>query len=148
MKPIKRDSGQAYVVDLCDIVLGQKSLREHRFPFLLGDGDTPRRLPVDAYYPDLRLVVEYHERQHSEPVSFFDHPDRTTVSGVPRGAQRAIYDQRRREVLPKHGIHLVEMSYFDFAHRSNKRLKRDEQQDIDVIRSMLRSVLSIVVPTE
>lgn len=123
-----------YVLALCDAVLGRKSLRRHRFPFLLGDSGRP--LPVDAFYPDLKLVIEYRERQHSEPVALFDR--RETVSGVPRGQQRAIYDQRRREVLPKNGIRVIELSYSDFAHGSNKRLKRNEQEDISVIRSKLR----------
>jgi len=42
-----------------------------------------RQLPVDAYYPTLRLAVEYRERQHSEPVPFMDR--RQTVSGCSRG---------------------------------------------------------------
>ncbi|WP_309751901.1 hypothetical protein [Novosphingobium sp.] len=45
-------------------------------------------LPVDAWYPELALVIEYRERQHSEAVKFFDQ--RETVSGVGRGEQRRI----------------------------------------------------------
>ena len=123
-----------YVLALCDAVLGRQSLRQHRFPFLRGDSGRP--LPIDAFYPDLKLVIEYRERQHSEPVAFFDR--RETVSGVPRGQQRAIYDQRRREVLSKNGIRVIELSYSDFAHGANKRLKRNEPEDINVIRSKLR----------
>lgn len=93
-----------------------------------------RKLPVDAYYPELALVIEYHERQHREAVPFFDC--RTTVSGVPRGVQRAIYDQRRRDVLPQHGIQLVEFSVKEFARRG-RRLKRCEVEDIEVIRLRL-----------
>jgi hypothetical protein len=97
-------------------------------------GDTGRKLPVDAYYPRLALVIEYHERQHSEAVPFFDR--RLTVSGVPRGLQRAIYDQRRRDVLPQHGIQLVEFSVKEFA-RQGRRLRRREVEDIEVIRQKL-----------
>lgn len=123
-----------YVLDLCDAVLDHKSLRQYRFPFLLGDSG--RQLPVDAYYPDLKLVIEYRERQHFEPIALFDH--RATVSGVLRGEQRALYDQRRRDVLPQHGIRVVELSYSDFEHRSSKRLQRNEQADIAVLRSKLQ----------
>ncbi len=94
-----------YVIDLCDKVLRQTALRQHRFGFLRGDagsGGLAASLPVDAYYPALKLVVEYHERQHSEAVALFDR--RMTVSGVSRGEQRRRYDQLRREVLPKHGL--------------------------------------------
>lgn len=70
-----RPKDETYIIDLCDEVLGLKASRGHRFEFLRGDpGKNGRRacLPVDAYYAELNLVVEYHERQHSEPVSFFD----------------------------------------------------------------------------
>ena len=53
-------SDEAWIIDICDRILGIKALRQHRFPFLLGDpGRAGRRvqLPVDAYYPDLNLVV-------------------------------------------------------------------------------------------
>jgi hypothetical protein len=104
------------VIDLCDEALGCPALRQHRFDFLPGDalpGKQGTRLPVDAYYPDRQLVVEYRERQHTEAIPIMDR--RMTVSGVDRGTQRAIYDQRRREVLPRHGIRLVELSFTDFA---------------------------------
>jgi hypothetical protein len=44
-------------------------------------------LPVDAYFPERGIVVEYYD-QHEEAVTFFDKPDQLTVSGVHRGAQR------------------------------------------------------------
>jgi hypothetical protein len=56
---------------------------------------------MDAWYPELRLVVEVMEVQHFESVPLFDR--RQTVSGVSRGEQRRIYDARRAEVLPQHG---------------------------------------------
>ena len=116
----REDSDEAYVIDLCDQVLGQRAIRQHRFPFLMGDGGRP--LPVDAYYPGLNLVVEYRERQHTESVQFFDR--RMTASGVYRGEQRRLYDQRRRDVLPRHGITVLEVNYFDLAHGRGKRLTR------------------------
>jgi hypothetical protein len=124
----RRDSDEHYVLDLCDEVLGSISLRQHRFDFLLGD-PSPKtgrqmKLPVDAYYPDLNLVIEYHERQHAEQVPLFD--GRPTVSGVSRGTQRALYDQRRRELLPRHGINLSEICYLDLPHDGRKRLLRED----------------------
>lgn len=87
--PTRISSDEAWIVDLCDSVLSKTALRQHRFPFLVGDAGKSGRntpLPVDAYYPELALVVEYHEPQHSKPVGFFD--SRPTVSGVARGEQR------------------------------------------------------------
>lgn len=124
---------EAYVIDICDRVLGRKALRRHRFPFLLGDSGRP--LPVDAYYPDLRLVVEYRERQHTETVTLWDR--KPTVSGIPRREQRALYDQRRRDVLTENGITLVELNYTDFKFGRRKRLLRSPEDDERVVREKL-----------
>ncbi len=62
---------------------------------------------MDSYRPDLGLVVESNGTQHERPVAFFDKPDRLTVSGVHGGLQRALYDARRAELIPDHGLRLV-----------------------------------------
>ena len=129
---------EAYVIDLCDEILGLVASRQHRFDFLRDDpGKTGIgvQLPMDAYYEEIRLVVEYRERQHSEPVGFFDR--RETVSGVSRGDQRAKYDQRRRDVLPQYGIELVELGYDDFQCDAKKRLIRNRSKDKQVVRLKL-----------
>lgn len=115
---------EAYIIDTCDRVLDRKASRQHRFAVLLGD--TRTRLPVDAYYEDLALAVEYRERQHLEPVALWDK--KPTASGIPRGRQRALYDERRRKVLPQHGIMLVEFSHSDFKCDSRKRLLRVSEE--------------------
>jgi len=126
----KQDRDEDYVIDICDKVLNAKAKRQHRFSFLLGD---PGRngvcipLPVDAFYEELNLVVEYRERQHTETVPFFDR--RETVSGCGRGEQRRRYDQRRRDVLSKRGIRLVEIEYAELGHGRNKRLLRTRTAD-------------------
>jgi hypothetical protein len=124
---------EAYILGLCDELLSCSGQRQHRFPFLCGDSG--RCLPVDAFYPGLNLVIEYRERQHSEAVTFFDR--RMTVSGVPRGEQRAIYDQRRREVLLAQGIRLIELSVTEFPHDGRKRLRRVRAEDLKVLRQRL-----------
>lgn len=136
-------SDEAWIIDLCDAVLGKKAIRQHRFPFLLGDaGASGRRvlLPVDAFYPDLGLVIEYHERQHSGRVRFFD--DRPTISGVPRGEQRRRYDDYRRTLLPLHGCALVVFDYSEFGHTSAGRLLRTER-DREIITARLRDHVTI-----
>lgn len=125
------DSDEYYVVGLCNEVLGLKASQQHRFDFLVGDSGT--KLPVDAYYEDLNLVVEYLESQHTLSTPFFDK--KKTVSGVSRGEQRRLYDERRRVELPKHGINIVSISYNDFG--TTKRLKRNHDLDIEVVRTKL-----------
>ena len=128
-----KNRDEDYIIGLIDCFLGIKAIRQATFEFLRGDvrddakpGKKGMKLPVDAYYRQLKLAVEYHELQHSEPVKFFDKPDKKTVSGVSRGEQRAIYDKRRRKVLPKHGIALEVLNYGQFECKSNKRLLRTE----------------------
>jgi hypothetical protein len=131
---------ESYVLDICDRVLSLKAKRQNRFDFLRGTSG--RRLPVDAYYEigaDRKLVIEYREMQHSEPVAFFDK--RLTCSGCNRAEQRRRYDELRRIVLPHHGIRLIEFDYSMFQHTGRKRLKRDAPKDEVVIREKISDFL-------
>lgn len=134
-------SEQAYVIDLCDEILGEEASREHRFDWLLGDpgrnGRKPAKLPVDAFYPGHGLVVEYWERQHDEAVTFFDKPDWKTVSGVSRGEQRAIYDRRRAEVIPRRGLRLVLVRATQLSVNTRGRLTLDTEHDRAALRELL-----------
>jgi hypothetical protein len=101
---------------------------------LCGGAMSPHQLrPADVAkligYPDHRLVVDYHERQHDEPVAFLD--GRGTVSGVTRGVQRRIYDERREREIPKHGLRLVIVRPGDLSTNSRGRLLR--RRDADVV---------------
>ncbi|WP_431780570.1 hypothetical protein [Streptomyces chumphonensis] len=134
------ESDEAYVVALCDRILGESALTQHRFDWLLGDpgaGGRRVRLPVDAYWPGRRLVVEYRERQHDRPMPHFDKPDRLTVSGVHRGEQRALYDARREELIPAHGLRLVVVRPADLAADGRGRLRRDEAADLAALEAIL-----------
>ncbi len=136
----RSDSDEAYVLGLCDEVIGETGWRQHRFAWLLGDpGKSGRRvrLPVDAYWPNHGLVVEYREIQHDRPTPHFDKPDRLTVSGVHRGEQRAIYDRRREELVPAQGLRLVILRPADLVADTRGRLKRHRAPDLEVIRVRL-----------
>lgn len=137
----RKDSDEHYVLDLCDEVLKLKGLRQHRFDFLLGDANAQgkkAKLPVDSYYPELNWVIEYKEQQHTKSNNHFDKPDLFTVSGVHRGEQRKIYDQRRLEVLPKHGIKVIEISYSDFKFDGKDKIVRDYERDLEIVKKLLR----------
>jgi hypothetical protein len=134
------DSDEHYVLDLCDEALGEIGLRQHRFAWLVGDPSpqTGRTvaLPVDGYWPAHNLVVEFYERQHSEAVPFFDKPDRMTVSGVSRGEQRALYDERRRQLIPKQGIRLVVVTLDTFESKRGK-INRAHERDVAAVAKIL-----------
>lgn len=139
----RKDSDEYYVLNLCDEVLGKTGFRQHRFDFLLGDPNAQgkcSKLPVDIYYPDFNLVVEYKEQQHTKPNKHFDKPDLFTVSGVHRGEQRKIYDQRRRDVLPQHGIKVIEISYSDFEFNSKDKLVRNRAKDLEIVKRKLGKI--------
>jgi len=133
-------SDEHYVLDLCDEILGFCGRRQATFDWLRGDPSAARplgtRLPVDCYWPDLELVVEFQEEQHTRPSPFFDR--RHTVSGVGRGEQRRIYDERKRLLIPTHGLHLVLIEKSAFVVKS-KRIVSDPVRDIVVVREYLGS---------
>lgn len=132
-----KERDETYVLNLCDRLLRRVGRRQHRFDFLCGDTGT--KLPCDAFYPTLNLVIEYRERQHFEPVAFFDK--RSTVSGCSRGEQRKRYDRRRRVVLRRHGIRLVELTCTDFECDGRRRLRRLTKLDRAVLRAKLADFL-------
>ena len=61
-----------------------------------------------------------------------------TVSGVSRGEQRKIYDQRRRDILPKHGIDVIEIDYSSFEIDGKKKIIRNPTYDKKVIENILK----------
>ncbi|GGV77634.1 hypothetical protein GCM10010228_44770 [Streptomyces massasporeus] len=91
----------------------------------------------DAYWPGHRLVVEYRELQHDQPVPHFDKPDRLTVSGVHRGEQRALYDARRDTGIPAHGLRLVVVRPADLDADGRGRLRRNREADLAALRKIL-----------
>jgi hypothetical protein len=154
---MRDEKDEKYIIKLCNRVLGSEAKTQHRFDFLRGDKAERVKvngkciikeviegagvpLPVDAYYEKLNLVIEYHERQHFEPVKFFDKPGTLTVSGVNRGEQRKKYDQRRRDVLREKNICLIEFYCTDFKLRGKGKLKRDEKNDESIIREKLSEI--------
>lgn len=131
----RKDSDEYYIISLCNEVLSQKALQQYKFNFL--KGDSGRLLPVDAYYGTLNLVIEYCESQHTISTPFFDN--KITISGVSRGEQRKIYDERRKKVLAQHGINVVFIHYSDFG--TTKKLIRNRDKDIEIIKKILNEYI-------
>jgi hypothetical protein len=144
----RQHSDECYVLDLCDLILEEKALRQHTFPWLLGDPGKSGRcvcLPVDGYYDRHALVIEYRERQHDEAVPFFDR--RETVSGVGRGQQRRLYDQRREAEIPERNLRLLIVRPTDLAHDGRLRLHRDRVQDMTSLKTLLAPYRRKTPPT-
>jgi hypothetical protein len=99
-------SDEKYILDICDRLLGMTALRQHKFGFLKGLPSLKvAKLQVDAFYSAKNLVIEYHERQHTEDVAFFNRraisvttaPDASVSSMIRILSSR---DQRRRRSTP------------------------------------------------
>lgn len=137
----RSESDEKYILDLVSRVLSEPDYRwQHRFPTLLGDPgkDGQRRaLPVDGYFPRHRLIVEYWEKQHSASVPIMD--EGLTVSGVSRGDQRRLYDQRRQHWADANQLRLVILDFRGFETDEQGRLLRDPGRDVRTIADALQA---------
>ena len=141
----RESSDEYYVLNLCDAILNEKASRQHTFPFLLGDFHkdkiTRTKLPLDAYYRNLNLAIEYRKKQLEEEISTAENPIAKTVSGVSRSEQRKIYDLRKRDVLVRKNINLVEINYYAFAYDNENLIIRDEEKDTEILKGILKEFI-------
>ncbi|MPQ46975.1 hypothetical protein GCQ56_08090 [Marinifilum sp. N1E240] len=144
---IRLNSDETYVIGLCDKALGLTADRQKRFDFLLGDlhknGKTQTLLPVDAYYEELQLVIEYKEIQNLKPIASqeksIDEDEEESTKTVSRDEQRRIYDERRAKVLPENDISLVVISYSDFDYDDKNKIIREEKSDLKIVQEALKN---------
>jgi hypothetical protein len=129
-----------YVIGLLEEILDEPCEREKRYAWALGDESekTGRRamLPFDAVWENRKLIVEIDEDQHRRPVRFWDKPDRMTVSGVDRGQQRRLYDDRKRDAARGAGYVVLEIPW---PRRPPSR-DRDRAADEEALVAMLAGV--------
>jgi hypothetical protein len=123
-----------YVIELLEEILGEPAEREKRFSWAVGDlsPKTGRQveLPFDAVWISRRLVIEVDEDQHRRAVAFWDKPDVTTVSGVPRGQQRAIYDRRKRMAAREQGFTVIEIAW-ERRPPPSARIRENDQRRLE-----------------
>lgn len=126
------NSDEYYLVNLCDELLEQKASRKHTFDTLVGrlhkKGKTRTKLPVDAYYEDLKMVIEFFEKNDTE-------------ENTERAAQRRFYDKRKKDVLKKKDIRLIDINYALFECDDNDRLVRNKEKDSSVLKEILNDFL-------
>lgn len=98
-----KKKGEKKAIRIVASIFHTKNIKEqYGFDWLRGDKGT--KLPVDAYFPDKKLVLEYHGRQHFEVSKFMDKKPG-------RAEQRRKYTLKRQELIPKHGLKLLEIRY-------------------------------------
>lgn len=139
------NSDENYILNLCDELLNDTASRQHRFPFLLGDFHKDKKsrtkLPVDGFYENINLVIEYRDKQPTEETPVLDKPTVKTISGVSRDEQRKIYDQRRRDVLLRKTINLIEINYYAFEYDSQLNIIRNKEKDIEIVKELIKDFL-------
>ncbi len=144
---IRANSDETYVISLCDEVLSLQADRQKRFDFLLGNlhknGKTQTLLPVDAYYEELQLVIEYKEIQNYRPVAAFDkdedEEEKESSKSASREEQRRTYDERRAKVLPENDISMLVISYSDFEYDDQNKIIRDKESDLEIVKKALKN---------
>lgn len=131
-----------YVLDLIEQILGPAE-REKRFDWARGDLSprTKRALPLpfDAAWEGRKLIIEIDEDQHREATPIFDKPDRLTVSGVHRGKQRQLYDERKRAAARANGYTVLSIPW--------ARKRKPSPQDAVALRRQLLAA-GIVIETD
>ncbi|GAH70154.1 unnamed protein product, partial [marine sediment metagenome] len=84
-------------------------------------------LPVDAFYPTFKLVLEFREGQHyGDRFAFRDN--RITATGEMRKEQRQKYDKKREEILPANGIKLLIIYDYEITGNTEDDLKLVKQR--------------------
>jgi hypothetical protein len=125
-------SDEFYLVNLCDELFKEKASRKHTFDTLVGKlhkkGKGRTKLPLDAYYENSKLVVEFFEKKETD-------------ENAEREAQRKFYDQRKKLVLGKKKIELIEVNYALFECDENDRLVRNKLNDSLVLKGVLKDFL-------
>ena len=141
-KAIERtESDETYLIVLIDELLNQSGARKQTFDFLLGDihqnGKTRTELPLDLYYRELKLAIEFVEHPESAKAKHDPKQEKLTVSGISRAEQRIKYLNRKKKVLAKKEMHFVEIPLIAFDLNDSFKLIRSKENDERVLRGLL-----------
>lgn len=91
-------------IELVSAILSAREVHENKGVFDWLRGDKDRKLRVDAYFPNEKLVLEYNGVQHDKPNKLMDRRPG-------RAEQRKRYTELRRRLIPQHGLKLLEINY-------------------------------------
>lgn len=132
-----QNSDEYYLVNLCDELLGQRASRKHTFDTIVGNLHKLRKgrtkLPLDAYYEDLKLVIEFFEKRVSD--------DELDEKAKARMEQIKYYDEIKKKAILKKEFHLIEIHYAFFECDENDKLIRNTENDIIVLKGILKDFL-------
>ncbi|MFT4900710.1 MAG: hypothetical protein ACI9U0_002517 [Flavobacteriales bacterium] len=139
------NSDDTYLIELCDQLLKEVSRKQFTFDDLLGDFHKDKisqtKLPLDAYYTSLNLVIEVVNKKSTPPKKGKDKSQKLTVSGVTREEQRKVYQERKSAYLAENNIKLFEINFALFETNDQNKLVRTKDNDEALLKELLKSVL-------
>lgn len=131
------NSDEYYLVALCDNLLGQQASRKHTFDSLVGNlhkrGKGRTKLPVDAYYEDLKLVVEFYKT--TEDLANLDEEEQARISQI------KYYDDLKKKAVLKKELSFVTINYTSFKTDQNHKLIRDTTSDKQILTKALAAFI-------
>ncbi len=132
-----QNNDEFYLVNLCDELLRQKASRKHTFDTLVGNlhkrGKGRTKIPLDAYYEDLKLVIEFSRK--NKVVDALDEKEQARIVQIKR------YSQLKKKAIQKKSLELIEIDYASFECDATNKLIRNTEQDTLVLRGLLKDFL-------
>lgn len=140
-----QNSDETYLINLCDELLEQKASRKHTFETIVGKlhkrGKGRTKLPLDAYYEGLKLVIEFFEKNVSDDDS--ENSRMIDKKEQERITQRNYYDQLKKEGVLKKKLRLIEINYSMFECNTDDKLVRNIENDKLVLKGLLKDFLEM-----
>ncbi len=131
------NSDENYLINLCDELLGKEAARKHTFDTLVGNlhkrGKGRTKLPLDAYYKDLKLVIEFF--QTNKPVEELDEKEQARI------AQIKYYDELKKEAVLAKSMRYMKINFAQFECNETNKLIRNTENDTLVLKGILKDFL-------
>lgn len=131
------NSDENYLINLCDELLGKEASRKHTFDTLVGNlhkrGKGRTKLPLDAYYKDLKLVIEFFKQ--TSTVSELDEKEQARL------AQIKYYDELKKEAVLAKSMRYMKINFAQFECDENNKLIRNTANDKIVLKGILKDFL-------
>ncbi len=133
-----KNNDENYLVDLCDKLLGREASRQHTFDELVGNlhkrGKKRTKLPLDAYYKDLKLVLEFHKPLETD-MEGLDEKEKSRLT------QMKYYNKLKKTTVLEKEMSYIEVHYTSFETDDNNRLLRNTENDLLVLKGVLHNFL-------
>lgn len=132
-----KNSDENYLLNLCDELLDKKASRKHTFDTLVGNlhkrGKGRTKLPLDAYYQELKLVIEFFQKEKN-----FEDLDEKEQARI---TQIKYYDELKKEAVLNKKFRYMKINFAQFQCNENDKLIRNTENDIIVLKQILKDFL-------